>query len=199
MKKALEIEQLKHIKNAPTSSPEQEKARDFFLFSYACNGMNMKDIALLRWESIQSDRLVFYRAKTATTKKSDQKPIEVLLTSLAVEVINKHGKPSTSPKDFVFDILSHDMQPEKQYHTIKNFTRFINQHMKKLAGNIGINGSISTYYARHSFATNAREAGMPLHIIKDSLGHNKITTTETYLKSLPDDKHRDWMNQLTDI
>jgi integrase len=199
IKKALDINQLRGIHNATTSTPEQEKARDFFLFSYACNGMNIKDIALLKWEAIQDDRLIFYRAKTASTTKSDQKPTEVILTPLANEIIKKHGKPSSSPKDYVFNILSHDLPPEKQYHAVKNFTRFINQHLKKLAISAGITDKISTYFARHSFATNAREIGMPLHIIKDSLGHNKITTTENYLKSLPDNNHREWMNKLTDF
>jgi integrase len=198
-KKALDIDQLKCLNAATAATPEQEKAKDFFLFSYACNGMNTKDIALLKWGAIQNDRLFFYREKTATTNKSDQKPTEVILTPLAIEIIKKYGKPSSSPKDYVFNILSHDMLPEKQYHTIKNFTRFINQHLKKLAAIAGITDKISTYFARHSFATNAREVGMPLHLIKDSLGHNKITTTENYLKSLPNNNHREWMNQITDL
>src|SRR5690606_12557721 len=75
VKKALTKEQLKKLFQSKPLTPEQEKAKDFWFFSYACNGMNIKDIALLRYEDIQDGKIEFYRAKTRITSKMNLKPV----------------------------------------------------------------------------------------------------------------------------
>jgi len=98
VKKALSKDQLEQLYKAKPQAPEQEKAKDFWFFSYAANGMNIKDIAQLRYENLDGNKLVFYRAKTINTSKADLKPVTVYLTNYPHKIIKKYGNTNTSPK-----------------------------------------------------------------------------------------------------
>ena len=79
IKKALTIEQIKAIIDYEVEKgSNQQVAKDMWLLSYYCNGMNMKDIINLRFKNIQKDRIYFERLKTTTTNKNP-KPIIVTL------------------------------------------------------------------------------------------------------------------------
>jgi len=91
VKKSLSKAELKILMQADAKTPEQSKARDFWFFSYICNGMNIKDIALLRYEDIQEGKIIFYRAKTINTSKADLRPVVVHLTEYAKSIIEKYG------------------------------------------------------------------------------------------------------------
>jgi len=88
IKKALTKEELKQIFQFSTIPKTSEaKAKDFWIFSYLCNGMNIKDICRLKYSNIEGDKIIFNRAKTENTKKSNQKPIIVHLVPQAHEII----------------------------------------------------------------------------------------------------------------
>ncbi|WP_297693906.1 site-specific integrase, partial [uncultured Eudoraea sp.] len=68
IKKVLTIEQIKSIIDYKVEEgSNQQLAKDMWLLSYYCNGMNMKDIINLRFKNIQEDRIYFERLKTTTT------------------------------------------------------------------------------------------------------------------------------------
>lgn len=195
VKKALSKEELKDLFNAKAKTPEQEKARDFWFFSYTCNGMNVKDICLLRNENIETESLNFYRAKTKTTNK-DQRPVIALLTDFAKSVIEKYRNPDTNPKAFVFQILKLSDNEEAKRREIHAFTRFINQHIKLLAGSVGITTEISTYFARHSFATQAIQNGASFELVGDALSHSDIRSTKGYFAGFADNTKKALMEGL---
>ena len=87
-KKALTKEQLSVLFNSKPKLPQQKKAKDFWFFSYACNGMNMKDIALLKYKDIQDGKIEFYRAKTKLTSKANLKPITVYLNDFSNDSVS---------------------------------------------------------------------------------------------------------------
>ena len=183
IKKALDKIELKALFESEPQTPEQQKAKDFWFFSYACNGINIKDILLLKYKDIKEDEIQFNRAKTKTTSKGNQKQIEIILNDFTKNVLKQYGTDG-SKNDFVFDILDKDMTPLEQQRAIKNFTKYINQHIKKLAASVGITSEISTYWARHSFASNYLLSGANITDVMESLGHSNVTTTQNYLKSL---------------
>ena len=196
VKKALTSDQLNTLYFATPRIPEQEKARDFWFFSYACNGMNLKDIAMLRWENIQEETLIFYRAKTINTGKTHLKPVTAYITDHVKYVIDKYGNKDRGPKKLIFPIVSDDHDEETKFLTTKNFTRFVNQNLKNLARNNGITGKISSYWARHSFATNAIRNGATMEFVSESLSHTNLRTTQSYFAGFEDKDKKEFMKNL---
>jgi integrase/recombinase XerD len=196
VKKALSKEQLKQLFEAPAKTLEQQKAKDFWFFSYSCNGMNIKDIVLLRFKDLQDDKLIFYRAKTINTSKSDLKPVTVYLTDYAKEVIEKYGNKDTSSQNLIFPIINESFGAIEKQKAIKNFTKFINQNLKKLALNNGITSEISTYWARHSFATNAIRSGASMEFVSEALSHSNLKITQGYFSGFEDKDKKELMENL---
>ena len=194
VKKNLKQSDLKKLFEA-TGSPEQERARDFFFFSYHCSGMNFKDIANLTYGQIDGNRLKFFRKKTENTS-SEQTEISVYLTPFAHEVINKYGSQDKSSGTLIFDIIRKDMSAVDKQKAVKNFTRSVNQGLKKLAKKVGIDENISTYYARHSFSTNAIRSGASMELVSEQLGHSNLKTTQNYFSGFEDDSIEDLTKKL---
>ena len=199
VKKALRKEDLRILMDAKAGTPQQEKARDFWFFSYACNGINLIDIALLRWENLQGSTLTFYRAKTVNTSKSDLKPVISTLNDYSAGIIEKYGSKHRNPKNLIFDIISDEMSKEQQYFKIKNFTRFVNQNLKKLAEGAGLPTEISSYWARHSFATNAIRMGISMEMVSEAIGHSNIRTTQGYFAGFEEDSKQELAKLIMDF
>lgn len=199
VKKALNKAELKALFQAKAVTPEQQKAKDFWFFSYSCNGMNVKDIALLRYKDIENDRIEFYRAKTSFTSKGDQRPIIAYLNDYTKSIIEKYGNPNKAPNQIIFDVVRDNQTAEQRQKAVKNFTRFINQHLKKLCKQNGLPENISTYWARHSFASNFVLNGATIVDTMESLGHSNIQTTQNYLRSFDSDTKKELANSLMDF
>lgn len=97
-KKALSKDQLKKLFVEEPFTPEQKKAKAFWFFSYACNGMNLKDLVNLRYKNITGDIIIFRRAKTFNTNKS-QAPVTVYMNEFINSVIEEYGNPNKGPED----------------------------------------------------------------------------------------------------
>ncbi|WP_020602261.1 site-specific integrase [Spirosoma spitsbergense] len=197
IKKALtlaEVEKIFHFPAQP-GSPE-EKARDLWIFSYLCNGMNVKDICRLKWKNIDGDILQFIRAKTANTAKTKLKPIVVILSQPAQEVIQRWGNKDRKQEAFIFPFLQPNIAPKRERDLVQNVTKFINKWMKRIANELGIDKPVSSYYARHSFATVLKRSGAPTEYIAESLGHTDLKTTENYLDSFEDNIKREYTKAL---
>ncbi len=196
VKKALSQDHLKQLFDAKPQTPEQKKAKDFWFFSYACNGMNIKDIALLKYENIQDDKIIFYRAKTINTSKTDLRPVTVYLNEFSKSIIKKYGNKNTAKGEYIFPIISDKETEIINHNKIKNFTKFINQNLKKLAINEGITSDISTYWARHSFATNSIRNGASMEFVMEALSHNNMKTTVGYFAGFEDKDKKEFMQKL---
>ena len=196
VKKALSHDHLKLLFNATPMTPEQERAKDFWFFSYTCNGMNIKDIALLKYKDLEGDKFVFYRAKTKTTSKGKLKPVTVYLNDYSLSIIEKYGNKDKSIQNLIFPIISEANSPEQNFRAIKNFTISINKNLKKLALSNGLTQDISTYWARHSFATNAIRNGASMEFVSEALSHSDLKTTQGYFAGFEDSTKKEIMNNL---
>ncbi len=200
VKKALNMAELEQIFHYPTiSNSSEDKARDFWVFSYLCNGMNIKDICRLKYSNLDGDKLVFYRAKTENTKKSNQKPIVVFLTPEAKAIIEKWGNASKLPTNYIFPILQPNITPQRERELVQYLTKQINKYMKRIVEALGIDKPVTTYAARHSFSTVLKRSGAPIEFISESLGHNSLQTTEHYLDSFEDDVKKKYAKSLTNF
>ena len=76
-KRAFKEEQLKAIFNEKPTFEKEQKALDIWKFSFLCNGINLKDIAHLKWSNISGDTMYYNRKKTEKTKRDNLYPINV--------------------------------------------------------------------------------------------------------------------------
>ena len=190
VKKALNTLELETLFKAKTKNTEQEKAKDFWFFSYFSNGMNAADIVQLRYSDIKGNNLSFVRKKTVHTNLNSS-PIEVFLNDFQKNVIKKYGNSSRDKKDFIFNILDEKDGLEEKYRKRKNFIRFLNQHMKTFAVQNGITSDISTYYARHSFSTQVIRGNNSIEFVQAALGHKNSATTQAYFAGFESAKVKD--------
>lgn len=198
VKKALSKEQLSGLFRAEAKSEYQEKAKAFFFFSYSCNGMNIKDIAQLKFSDLSEDSFTFYRAKTLRTTKDRLVPITVFFNDFTRDVIQKYGnEPETS--SYVFPIINDQDDPIAQKRKTQAFTRFINQHLKKLAATVGLPKNVSTIWARHSFATNAARQGHSMDFMREALGHTDQKTTLNYFAGFENKTKKELAKNLMDF
>lgn len=187
-KKALNRVQLKKFLEASVSTSMQEMAKDFWFFLYNTAGMNIKDLALLKCENIQDDKIIYVREKTRDTSNTNSRPVIVYLNSYSRQFLNKYGNINSNPNSLVFDIIHDGMSKEEQRTKIKNFTKFLNNNIQKIALANGLPKNITTYWSRHSFATNAIRNGASLEQISQALNHQDITTTFNYFSGFEDEQ-----------
>lgn len=186
IKKALTNEQLKKLKYHNAKTPAQQKALDFWLFSFYANGINMKDICLLKFKNIVGSKIVFTRAKTIHSTISS-KTIQVALIPEIEIIINKYGNAIKLPDNYIFNILPQGISPQRERDMVQSFTRNINKHMKAVSKDLKFDSPLTTYWARHSFATFLKRSGSSTEIIQELLGQTSLETTENYLDTFSDD------------
>lgn len=196
IKKALNIEEIAKIYNHPIESGSvDEMCRDYWIFIYLCNGLNVKDMCLLKYKNIEDDFILFNRAKTINTRRTNPEPIRIALKEDALQTIKKWGQPKISDDTYIFPHLMPGMTLDRQKAVIQLLVHLINEHMKGIAQQIGIFKPITTYYARHSFATILKNSGISTEFISEALGHSSLSTTKSYLAGF----ERKAIKQTTDI
>jgi integrase len=200
VKKALEIEDILKIYNYDTlkGSPE-ERAKDFWFFSYLANGMNIKDICRLKYSNIQGDKMVFIRSKTERTKRANQKPIVVILTDELNAIIEKWGNENKPPESYIFSILFEGITPKRERELVQLFTKTTNKWIGRIAKDVGISKKVTTYSARHSYCTILKNYGAPTEFISDSVGHGSGDVTQNYFDKYTDEIKRKWASALLPI
>lgn len=179
-KLALTLEQIGRIARYK-GDETLEKYRDYWLFMYLCNGINPKDLALLKWSNIEGGELTYIRQKTKRRTKTER-VIRVVITPIMQDIINRIGnKPSAD--GYIFPILNKFVKtPDRIFALQNNFIVRINRNTNKLGKLLGI-GGITTYTARHSFATVLKRSGANIAYISESLGHADLKMTANYLAS----------------
>jgi integrase/recombinase XerD len=195
----LTVEQIRKfiaLKTEP-GLPEHE-SKLYWLFSFHCQGMNMKDIFLLKYRDIHGNMIRSIRAKTRDTEDKET-IMEIPLTDPVRSIIAEIGNPDKQPNSYLFTVIPnglastikrrtpHEKTAEERIHEIiKQKTKMVNARIQQLckdSGDDDLKGlDLTTYWARHSFASLLKEAGESVEMIRELLGHSDIKTTESYLK-----------------
>jgi len=170
------------------------QCRDYWLFSYLCNGINIKDMARLKYSNIKGEKITLIRAKTAESV-DEETTIDIMITKQIGRIIDLHGnKPGTSDQ-YIFPILYQGITPEDEYRLIQQTVRNINDNMTNICKELKIDRA-TTYTARHSFATVLKRSGASVEFISESLGHKSKQTTQNYLANFEDEEKKKWANML---
>ena len=180
-KKALNKKQLKAIANYSDGNKFTEFYRDLWLFIYFCNGINVADLINLKFSDIQNGEISFIREKTKDRTR-DAKRIYAPITPEMQSIIEKWGN-NPRKSIYIFPFMKAGDDAWEHEKKKKNLTKHINDRMKVIGEKLNI-GKITTYVARHTYATVLRNEGVPVSIISPMLGHTSVTTTEIYLADL---------------
>lgn len=190
IKKALPLTELKKIFDyKPKDGSQEHFYRDIWVFSYLGNGINLKDICLLKYKHVNGDNIYFERAKTVNTNRK-AKPISISLIDQNKAIIERWGNPKEDLESFIFPILNGIDSMEEQRLKIKLFTQYLNKSIKRIAKKVGIEVKLTSYTARHSFATVLKRSGIGIAYISEALGHSDLKTTESYLDSFEDETRK---------
>lgn len=167
-------------------------ARNIFLFSFYCAGIRIGDLLQLRWlNTTPEGRLIYYMGK-------NHKKRDLILIQPAKEILKQYWKEGTKPTDYIFPLLKNNesfagaIRPEdketlspvmkqKMIQQISAKTSIVNNNLKKIKELAGLNKKLTTHISRHTFASKAKQAGIPDGRIKNILAHSNLKTTEGYM------------------
>ncbi|NDW08227.1 site-specific integrase [Dysgonomonas sp. 520] len=160
---------------------------DLFLFSYLSGGINFVDLANLKPNNIINNQLVYTRKKT-------KKLIKIPLQPKALELITKYRN---SDNPYLFPIFStfHKSDQQKANRVHKVITK-VNKYLKEVGKELNIPITLTTYVARHSYATVLKRSGVATSIISESLGHSSEKVTQIYLDSFENSQIDEAMKNL---
>jgi integrase len=183
-KRAIPKEDVFKIREYATE-PESQMfhSQQYFMFSYYNRGINFSDLARLKWSDIQYGRLHYTR-----TKSKQQYSIGLLEPAQAI--LDYYKKYYYSGQDsYIFPILNPDYPSEASIRNrIKKMLRQVNKDLKTIAESLGIEElNLTTYVARHSYATALKKSGQSIGVISQALGHSSEKTTQIYLDSFEND------------
>ena len=175
VKRALDREQMVKLACLSLhSDAELKRSLDLFLFGFYAQGMAFVDIAYLKWKNISGNRIIYRRHKS-------KQLIQIVITPQIKSIIDEHGNNTNNAEEYVFSVIKNNANEYTQYRTALGRT---NRHLKIISAKLKIDPPLTTYTARHTWATLAREYGAPVSAISAGLGHTKEEMTLVYLKEL---------------
>ena len=188
-KRAITKEQVKQVIEYDVSNARFYKrlAVDMFTFSYLMGGINFTDMAFLTDKNIEGGRLVYVRQKT-------KKLIMLPLQEKATSIMNRYCSPKCK---YIFPILDNrERMPRQIRNRIYDVLANVNGHLEDIGKELGIELKISSYVARHSYATVLKRAGVSTSVISESLGHSSERVTQIYLDSFDNEQVDEAMKNL---
>lgn len=173
VKRAVPLKVIRRIRDMDLALfPAMDFARDIFMFSFYTRGMSFIDMAYLKKKDLQNGILSYRRQKTGQQLFVKwEKPMQ--------EIVDKYDTVSTP---YLLPVIK-DMNADarRQY---KNAAHLVNDKLKKLGVRLGLDIPLTSYVARHGWASIARSRNIPLATISEAMGHDSEKTTRIYLASL---------------
>ena len=157
-KRSTTIEVIQNIRDKPVRKLH-ESYRDYFMFQFYTMGINIIDMVYLRHEDVRNGRIEYTRRKTGSLHSIEIVPeIQAILDKYKGE-------------DYLLQIMDH-------HNSHKVFAKKLNHALDT----IGFAG-LTTYWARHTWATTAADLEIPIETISLCLGHKLgLPTTLIYTK-----------------
>ena len=159
-------------------------AKNVFLFSFYGAGINFVDLAKLRWQNITIDENGIHRLNYTRQKTGGKFSLRLL--PAAVSIINQYRSLTCNGGDsYIFNIIDikRHITPTQIHNRIHKVSAMVNEDLKRLGERTKITTPLTTYVARHSFATSLRKSGVGDAITGQAMGHKNAATTAIYLDS----------------
>lgn len=173
--------EMRDLKKLELSNLEpQFDAKNYFVFSFYGCGINFVDLAQLRWADIDGRVVRYIRQKT-------KQPTEFMIVPEVQAILDYYEDFTGShSSNYIFPILN-----TREHVTVRQIAdriekkeKQVNRELKKIGEQIGLTKELTYYVARHTFANNMYESGMPIAVLSELLGHSSERTTRIYLESM---------------
>ena len=175
-KRAITLVAMQQLKNMNLSTkPNQELARDLFLFSFYTRGMSFIDMAHLKKDNLSNGILTYNRRKTG-------QQLYIKWEKCMQDIVDKH---KSEESQYLLPII--DTNTKDKILTYKNALHLTNYHLKQLGRKLNISTPLTMYVARHSWASIAASQQIPISIISKGMGHESEATTRIYIASIQTD------------
>lgn len=174
-KRSLTAEQLRLLRDYPCEE-YQIRYRDMFMLMFYLIGVNAADLFNAKHSALVNGRFEYKRAKTG-------KLYSIKVEPEAQAIIEKY-----KGKDYLLNIMD-------DYGNYKDFLHRMGIGLKQIGETErkGLGGKksrnplfpdLSSYWARHTWATVAAELDVPKEVIAHALGHSwaNSTTTDIYIR-----------------
>ena len=173
VKRAVPLDVIRQIRDLDlTLQPDMDFARDIFMFSFYTRGMAFVDIAFLKKTDLQNGVLTYRRHKTGQQLSIKwEKPMQ--------ELVDRQG---TSGTPYLLPVITDGGKDVRRQY--RNQAHRVNRNLKKIGRRLGLAIPLTTYIARHGWASIARSKNIPLATISEAMGHDSENTTRIYLASL---------------
>lgn len=170
----------------------QWHTRNYWLFSFYCAGIRFSDLCRLTKKNIADGRLIYTMNKSAHTSNPQHRNIKLM--PQALEILNIYLPLKHKYIFGIIDKLPKDKFEAKKIINTKN--SLINNNLKKIAKSIKSEVELSFHTSRHSFADYCKRKKVDVHLIKDLLGHSKVSTTEIYMRDFYEEETDEAMDKL---
>ncbi|MCM1501305.1 MAG: site-specific integrase [Bacteroidales bacterium] len=172
-KRAVDIKTIRQIKNMDLSMDKHaDYARDIFMLSFYLRGISFIDLAYLKKSDLKNGIVSYRRRKTG-------QKLTVKWTKEMQEILDKYPENET---EFLFPVIISGTANHRNQYRQRHYK--VNCCLKTVAEKAGLQMPLTTYVARHSWASIAKSKGIPLGIISEGLGHDNEQTTQIYLATL---------------
>ncbi|MDR1372360.1 MAG: site-specific integrase [Dysgonamonadaceae bacterium] len=152
-----------------THNVNLELTRDLFLFSFYMRGISFVDMANLKADNVRNGYIIYFRSKT-------KQMLSVRLEPCMQEIIDRYRNRTID--DYLLPVFT----LRNRSHT--SHLRTYNKRLKRISKMLGLEKPLSSYVARHSWATIALRKKVPIEVISEGMGHENETTTRIYLASI---------------
>lgn len=170
VKRAVDVNAITKLIKYQSENEQLNFTKDAFLFCFLARGMAFIDFVKLQKSDCQNGRIIYRRSKT-------RRLLSIKMNTMMVEIINRYADPKS---EYLFPVLKTPTFTQMAY---EKALQHYNYHLRKLAEEIGVD-SLTSYVARHSWATQASRLHIPTRVISESMGHSNERVTAIYPASL---------------
>lgn len=172
-KRAIPMATVRRIKELDlTLRPLLDYARDLFLFSVYMRGMSFVDMAYLKKTDLRNGFITYRRQKT-------DRQLTVKWEDMMQEIVDKYDTGGTP---YMLPVIK-DMEADRR-RQYKSALRLVNNKLKVIGEMVGLTVPLTTYVARHAWASIAKERHVSVSVISEAMGHDSEKTTRIYLATL---------------
>jgi integrase len=198
-KRAISRSELRKLEALEPTTDRHRLAKDVFLFSFYGSGINFVDLAQLRWQNLSgADENGIPQRLAYTRQKTGGKFAMALLEPAAAIAAAYRPFTFASPTSYVFPVLdpTRHISPVQVKNRLHKVLGQVNQDLKELGELAGIATPLTTYVARHSFATALKNTGTSTALISQMMGHSSEAVTSIYLDSFASELADNALNTL---